>query len=81
MELLKNPQRAMKLQVKARGELTAPRIINDDSCAILRGLHDGLNFAAVFPTLPGAFRQEKINRSLVVAITTLKEGIRVEARL
>lgn len=78
MEPLKHPEGSVELQVATLGQLAAPGIIDDDSGADLRCLHDCLGLAPIFTALPLSLRQKEINGSLIVAVATMEEGVGLE---
>jgi hypothetical protein len=68
----------MELQVVERGQLSAPRIINDDRCAKLGGLHDGLNFATILGATTSSFCEEKVDSALFIAVAALEKIVSIE---
>lgn len=71
----------MMIQGNAARQLPASRIINDHCSSHLRGLYDGLHFAAVFHPSAGAFSQKKVDGSFVVVVTTFQKSICLKQKL
>lgn len=71
----------MKLQIIALGELPSPWIVDDDSCAKLRGLHHRFNFSAILRSESCSFSQQDIDGTLFVPVATLEEGVSLKEGL
>jgi hypothetical protein len=71
----------MKLQVVARGQFPAPRIVDNHRCSELGSLHHRLHFATILPTFTGSFREEELNSAPFVSIAALEEGVSVKEEL
>lgn len=81
MKPLENPQSSMNLQVVPFRQASSPSIIDDYDRAKLRSLDDCLSLATILGALRPPFREEKIDGSLFVAVTTLKESVSVKEHL
>jgi hypothetical protein len=71
----------MMLQIVPRGQLPAPRVIDDHHRANLNSLHNGLDLAPVLRPLPFSFGQQEFDRPVVVLVAALKEGIGIKKGL
>jgi len=78
---LKNPHGTVKLEIGARGQIPAPRIIDDHGGAELRSLNDRFNLSPIFHSESSSFRKEEINSALVIAIAALEKAIGTEDNL
>jgi hypothetical protein len=78
---LKHPESSVKLQVVARRQFPAPRIVNDHGRTKLRGLHNCLNLAAILRALPSSLCEEEIDCALLVAIATLEKRVGVKEKI
>jgi hypothetical protein len=71
----------VKIKVGARGQIPAPRIIDDHGGTELRSLHDCFNLSPIFHSESSSFRKEEINSALVIAIAALEKAIGTEDEL
>lgn len=78
---VKNPHGAVKIKIGERGQIPAPKIIDDHGGAQLRSLHDCFNLSPIFHSEPMSFRKQKINSALVIAIAALEEAVGTEDEL
>jgi hypothetical protein len=69
------------LNVIARRQFPAPRVIDDDSRADLSGLDDRFDLAPVLRSPPSSFGQQELDRTVVVIVATLKEGVGIKKSL
>src|SRR5580693_2047562 len=68
-------------KVVPRGQLSPPLIIHKYLCADFGSLNNGLNFTAIPHALPGTLCEKKIDRTFLIAIAPLEEGIPVKEGL
>jgi len=69
------------IKVVPRGQLSPPSIIHKYRCADFGNLHNGLNLTTIPHALPGTLCKKKIDRTFLIAIAPLKEGIPVKEGL
>lgn len=78
---MEDPHGTVKIKISARGQVPAPRIIDDHGGAELRSLHDCFHLSAIFHSESSSFGKEEINSALFIAIAALEKAIGIEDEL
>ena len=71
----------MEIKIEARGQIPAPKIIDNHGGTDLRRLHNCFNLSPIFHSESSLFRKEKINGALIIAIAALEEAVSAENEL
>ena len=78
---LKNPHSTVKIKILARGQISAPRIIDDHGGTELRSLDDCFNLSPILHSESRSFPKEEIDSALLIAVASLEKAIGTEEKL